>query len=496
MAFIDGTVANVALPSIQTDLGATLAEAQWVVQAYALLLATLILVGGSLGDRFGHRRVFVLGISIFTLGSVGCAFAATITQLVAARAVQALGAACLIPGSLAILGAAFEGERRDAAVGTWAAASGISAVLGQILGGFLIDTISWRVGFIVNVPMAIVVLLIVFRYVPESRAERPRALDLPGVLLVTVGLGGIVYGLIGASDQSLGPLEVVSMVVGTMALVGFVIVERHSPEPLVPLHLFGSRNFSGANIMTFLLYAGFGGALFLLPIVLIEVHGYSATAATGALVPFAVITFVMGRWAGGLVTRYGEKLPLMVGPVLAAAGFVLFAVPGVGGSYWTTYFPAVVMLGIGMSLVFGPLSIAILNAVEEEHSGLGSGVNRSVQRTAKMLGLAVLAFLVLATFDNSLDASLNAIDLSPGQKVALRAEEVNLGANDILEGARGEDRVAIDRAVDQAFVSAFRFAMFVSAGMALASAIAAALLLQGKGKKGNEPGRSGLRKGG
>jgi hypothetical protein len=302
--------------------------------------------------------------------------------------------------------------------------------------------------------------------------------------------------LIGASDQSLGPLEVVSMVVGTMALVGFVIVERHSPEPLVPLRLFGSRNFSGANIMTFLLYAGFGGALFLVPIVLIEVHGYSATAATGALVPFAVITFVMGRWAGGLVTRYGEKLPLMVGPVLAAAGFVLFAVPGVGGSYWTTYFPAVVVLGIGMSLVFGPLSIAILNAVEEEHSGLGSGVNRSVQRTAKLLGLAVLAFLVLATFDNSLDASLNALDLSPGQKVALRAEEVNLGANDILEGARGEDRVAIDRAVDQAFVSAFRFAMYVSAGMALASAIAAALLLQGKGKKGNEPGRSSLRKGG
>ena len=278
------------------------------------------------------------------------------------------------------------------------------------------------------------------------------------------------------------------MVVGTMALVGFVIVERHSPEPLVPLHLFGSRNFSGANIMTFLLYAGFGGALFLLPIVLIQVHGYSATAATGALVPFAVITFVMGRWAGGLVTRYGEKLPLVVGPVLSAAAFILFAVPGVGGSYWTTYFPAVVMLGIGMSLVFGPLSIAILNAVESEHSGLGSGVNRSVQRTTKLLGLAVLAFLVLATFDNSLDASVNALDLSPGQKVALRTEEVNLGANNILKGARGEDRVAIDQAVDQAFVSAFRFAMFVSAGMALTSAIAAALLIQGK--KGNEAGKS------
>jgi MFS family permease len=463
MAFIDGTVANVALPSIQNDLGSTLAKAQWVVQAYALLLATLILVGGSLGDRFGHRRVFVLGILVFTLASVGCALAASINQLVAARAVQALGAAALIPGSLAILGAAFEGERRGAAVGTWAAFAGIAAVLGQVLGGFLVDVISWRVAFLVNVPMAIIVLLIVFRYVPESRAEHPRALDIPG--------------------------EVAAMIVGTVALIGFIIVERRSPDPLVPLYLFGSRNFSGANLMTFLLYAAFGGALFLLPIVLIEVHDYSATAATGALVPFAVITAVMGRWAGGLVTRYGEKLPLVVGPVLAATGFILFAVPGLGGSYWTTYFPAVVVLGIGMSLVFGPLSVAILNAVESEHSGLGSGVNRSVQRTAKLLGLAVLAFLLLAAFDNSLDTRVDALDLPPSQKAALQAEQVNLGANDILKGASSEDRIAIDHAVDQAFINAFRLAMVVSAGMALASAAAAALLIQGK--RDDEPGESG-----
>jgi EmrB/QacA subfamily drug resistance transporter len=494
MAFIDGTVANVALPLIQSDLGATLAEAQWVVQAYALLLATFILVGGSLGDRFGHRLVFVLGISIFALGSVGCAFAASIDQLVAARSVQAIGAAGLIPGSLAVLGAAFEGERRGAAIGTWSSFAGISAVLGQVLGGYLIDTISWRVAFIINVPLALGVLFIVFRYVPESRAEHPRALDLPGVLLATVGLGGVVYGLIGASDQSLDLLEVVAIGVGVVALVGFVIVERHSPEPLVPLHLFGSRSFSGANLMTFLLYAGFGGALFLLPIVLIQVHGYSATAATGALVPFAVITFFMGRWAGGLVTRYGEKLPLMIGPALAAVGLILFAIPGVGGSYWTTYFPAVVVLGLGMGLVFGPLSIAILNAVEGEHSGLGSGVNRSVQRTAKLLGLAMLAFLVLAAFDNSFDASVNALDLAPGQKAALRTEEVNLGAANIFEGAEGEDKAVIDQAVDQAFISAFRFAMFISAGMAVASAIAAALLIQGK--KGDEPGKSGSSAGG
>jgi hypothetical protein len=330
------------------------------------------------------------------------------------------------------------------------------------------------------------------RVVPHTRA-----LDLPGALLVTVGIGGVVYGLIGASDQSLDPLEVVAMVVGAVALVGFVVVERHSREPLIPLDLFGSRNFSGANLMTLLLYAGFGGALFLLPIVLIQVHDYSATAATSALVPFAVITFVMGRWAGGLVTRYGEKLPLMVGPAFAAAGFILFAVPGVGGSYWTTFFPAVVVLGFGMSLVFGPLSIAILNAVEEEHSGLGSGVNRAVQRTAKVLGLAVLAFFVLAAFDSSLDARVNGLDLTPGQEAALRAQKANLGAAHILgKGTSGGDNAAIDRAVDLAFLSAFRFAMFISAGMALTSAIAAALLIQGKRKNGNEPGKSGSHAGG
>jgi EmrB/QacA subfamily drug resistance transporter len=497
MAFINGTVTNVALPAIQSDLGVPLAQAQWVVQVYALLLATFLLVGGSLGDHFGHRRVFVVGLSIFTLGSVGCAVAASPGQLIAARAVQALGAAGLIPGSLAILSAAYEGDRRGAAIGTWSSFAGISAVVGQVLGGYLIDTVSWRAAFLVNVPLAMVVLLIVFRYVTESRTEDARALDLPGALLVTVGLGGIVYGLIGASDQSLSPLELVAIVVGAVALVGFVIVERRASEPLVPLHLFGSRNFSGANLMTFLLYAGFGGALFLLPIFLIQVHGYSATAATSALVPFAVVTFVMGRWAGGLVTRYGEKLPLMIGPTFAAAAFILFALPGVGGSYWATYFPAVVVLGFGMSLVFAPLSIAILNAVEEEHSGLGSGVNRAVQRMAKVLGLAMLAFLVLAAFHNSLDARVNGLDLTPGQEAALRAEKADLGAPHIMEkGKSGGEDAAIDRAVDHAFLSAFRFAMYVSAGMAATSAIAAALVIRGEGKKGNEPGRSGPHKGG
>jgi hypothetical protein len=210
-------------------------------------------------------------------------------------------------------------------------------------------------------------------------------------------------------------------------------------------------------------------------------------------VPLAVITFAMGRWAGGLVTRYGEKLPLMVGPALAAVAFILFAIPGVGGSYWTTYFPAVVVLGFGMSLVFAPLSIAILNAVEGEHSGLGSGVNRSVQRTAKLLGLAVLAFFMLAAFDNNFDASVNALDLTPDQKASLRTQEAGLSGTDVFKGVNGEDKVEIHRAVDQAFISAFRFAMLISAGMALTSAVAAGLLIQGK--KGKEPGKSGPRAG-
>ncbi len=482
MAFIDSTVTNVALPALQQELGATATDAQWVVESYALLLAALILVGGSLGDHYGRRRIYSLGIVLFALASIGCGLAQSPGQLIAARAVQGIGGALLVPGSLAIISASFEGERRGKAIGTWSGFSGITAALGPILGGYLVENVSWRAVFLINVPLAVVVLFIVARHVPESRDPDARRLDLPGAFLATLGLGGIVYGLIESSSRGFDdPLVVSALVIGAAALLAFVFVERRSHEPMMPLRLFESRNFSGANLLTLLLYAGLGGSLYFLPFNLIQVHGYSATAAGSAFLPFIIITFILSRWAGGLVTRYGAKLPLVVGPSIAAVGFILFALPGTGGSYWTTFFPAVAVMGLGMSLVIAPLTTTALNSVEGRHSGLASGVNNAVSRTAGLLAIAVLGIFVFVAFSSGLDGRVDALGLAPEQRAALESEKVNLGGAEVPEGVSGETAAAVEQAVDEAFVGAFRLAMYIAAGLAVASALAAAVLIEGKG---------------
>jgi EmrB/QacA subfamily drug resistance transporter len=483
MAFIDGTVVNVALPQIQSSLGATAVDAQWIVEAYALMLAALILVGGSLGDHYGRRRVFLLGVALFALSSVWCGLAPSPGQLISARAVQGVGGALMVPGSLAIISAAFEEERRGKAIGTWSGFSGITAALGPVLGGYLVENVSWRAAFLINVPLAVVVILISLRHVPESRDPDAAQLDLPGAILATLGLGGIVYSLIESNVSGFGDITVLApFILGTLALVAFVFVERRSREPMMPLGLFKSRNFSGANLLTLLLYAGLGGSLYFLPFVLIQVHGYSATAAGSAFLPFILITFLLSRWAGGLVARYGAKLPLTVGPIVTAAGFLLFALPGIEGSYWTTFFPAIVVQGLGMSLVIAPLTTTALNSVEGRHSGLASGVNNAVSRTASLLAIAVFGVFVFAAFSVALDSRLAALDLPPAARESMEEEKVRLGAAEPPEGVSDEQAARVEEAVDVAFLTGFRVVMLVSAGLAIASALAAAILIQGKGR--------------
>ena len=489
MAFIDGTVVNVALPQIQQRLGATAVDAQWVVEAYALFLAALILVGGSLGDHYGRKRIFLLGIGIFTAASVACALALTPGELIAARAVQGVGGALLVPGSLAIIGASFREEDRGKAIGTWSGFSGITTAIGPVVGGYLVDSVSWRAAFLLNVPLAIAVILIAVRHVPESRDPDARRLDIPGAVLATVGLGGIVYGLIESSNAGFGSVAViVSLLIGAIALVGFLVRERRTREPMLPLTLFRSRNFSGANLLTLLLYAGLGGALYFLPFALIQVHGYSATAAGSAFLPFVIITFLMSRWAGGLVTRYGARLPLIIGPAIAAAGFVLFAIPGSGGSYWTTFFPAIVVLGLGMSLVIAPLTTTAMNSVEGRHSGLASGVNNAVSRSAGLLAIPLLGIFVFLTFSATLDAQAMNLDLSPQARHQLEEEKVDLGAAKVPDGVSGETATRVKQAVAESFVAGFRVAMVAAAILAVASAGASALIIEGKsGARRTEP---------
>src|SRR5215212_5288960 len=481
MAFIDGTVTNVALPQIQERLGATAVDAQWIVESYALLLSALILVGGSLGDHYGRKRVFSLGISIFTLASVWCGLSTSPEMLILARAVQGVGGALLVPGSLSIISSSFDEEERGKAIGTWSGLSGVTTALGPVLGGFLVENVSWRAAFLINVPLAIVVLLIAARYVPESRDPDARKLDIPGAALATFGLGGVVFGLITSAEAGFtDPVVLLSVVLGAGALVSFVIRELRTEEPMLPLGLFRSRNFSGANVLTLLLYAGLGGALYFLPFLLIQVHGYSATAAGSSFLPFTIITFLMSRWAGGLIVRFGARLPLTIGPVTAAAGFLLFALPGTEGSYWTTFFPAIVVLGLGMSLVIAPLTTTAMNSVSGSHSGLASGVNNAVSRTAGLLAIPILGIFVFFVFSGSLDANVQDLDLSPKAQQQLEAEKVDLGGAEVPSSVGKETGEEIETAVKESFLAAFRLAMFIAAGMAVASAVAAAIIIEGK----------------
>jgi EmrB/QacA subfamily drug resistance transporter len=482
MAFIDGSVVNIALPAIQEDLGATAVDAQWIVESYALFLAALILVGGSLGDHLGRRRIFALGVVIFALSSVWCGLAGSPNQLIVARAVQGIGGALLVPGSLAIISAAFEGDRRGKAIGTWAGFTGITSVLGPVLGGYMVEHLSWRWVFFINVPLAIAVLAITLTHVPESRDEEARRLDPLGAVLATLALGGLVYGLLESSNRGLGdPLVLGALVIGVAMLVAFVVTEARIAEPMLPLNLFRSRNFTGANLFTLFLYFGLGGALYYFPFNLIQVQGYSATVAGAAFMPAIVLMFFLSRYTGALTDRFGARLPLVLGPTLAAVGFALFALPGIGGSYWTTFFPAVVVMGLGLSVVVPALTTVALNSVQGHHSGLASGVNNAVSRVASLLAIAVLGVVMFTTFSSAMDARITSLDMPPEASATLEEEKVYLAGAEVPEGVGEEEAAAIKRAIDESFVAGFRVVMLIAAGLAIASAVAAAILIEGKG---------------
>jgi len=468
MAFIDGTVVNVALPVLQGSLDASLASAQWIVEAYSLALSSLVLVGGSLADRFGRRRIFSIGTVVFAASSLACALSPNVVWAIVSRGVQGIGAALLVPSSLALLSAAFSEHDRGRAVGTWSALTAVATAIGPALGGWLVQAVSWRAVFFLNLPIAAAVLVIASTKIGESRSPSATRLDWPGTLLATFGLGALVYGLIEAPTAGWGdPRAFGSVSAGVAALAAFLLVERRSRAPMVSPRLFRIRTFTAANLLTFFLYAALSAALFYLPFELIQSRGYSPSAAGAAIFPLIVLVSVLSRPAGMLADRIGPRVPLTVGPLVAAGGYALLAVGRADAPYAVALLPGLVLLGLGMAFVVAPLTATVLNAVGSDEAGAASGINNAVARVAALLAIAVFGILAASAFNRSLDRRLDAAAVSPAVRSALAPERAKGGALKPPAGASETESRAITSATRVSLDAAFRVVALGSGVLAL-----------------------------
>lgn len=469
MAFIDSTAMNVVIPVLQSELNATIPQVQWIMEAYALFMSSLMLLGGSLGDKFGRKRIFALGILMFTGASIWCGLSPSTSQLIVARAFQGAGGALLIPGSLAIVNISFSDERRGRAIGIWSGFTAITTTLGPILGGWLAQNHSWRYVFFINVPLAIIVLGILYWRIPESKkGNGEEKLDFFGSLLVTLGLGCIVFGLIDSANVGFGhPKVIIPLVAGGLSLLGFVYYESKTSSPMMPLNLFKSKTFSGGNFITLFFWAAWSGAIFFIPFNLIQLQGYSAASAGLAFVPLVLALFLFSPWAGGLVAKYGAKLPLIAGTLLASAGFFLFTLPTIGGSYWTTFFLPIVILGIGMAILIPTLTTAVMESVQLKDSGVASGINNTAGRIAGVLAIAVMGVFALSTFNKSLDYELSTFDLQQETRQHIDDQRIKILLIDIPENIETETKTYLRNAIDISFLASFRLMMLISSGLVL-----------------------------
>ena len=475
MAFIDGNVVSVALPVLQARLGTSVSGAQWIVEAYLLLLSSLVLVGGSLADRFGRRRIFSIGTVLFAAASLACGLANGLASIVLARAVQGAGAALLVPSSLAILGAAFPPGERGRAIGTWSALTAVTMAIAPALGGWLVEVVSWRAIFLINLPIAVVVLLITRGKVPESRNPSAAALDLPGAILATLGLGFLIYGLIAAPAAGWGHQRAWgSVAAGASALVAFVVVERRSRQPMVPPALFRIRTFAAVNLLTLFLYAALAAMFFFLPFELIQANGYSAAAAGAAILPLVILVSLLSRGAGKMADRIGARLPLTIGPIVVACGFVLLGVLPIRSGYALSLLPALSVLGLGMAITVAPLTTTVLNAVPRDDQGTASGINNAVARVAGLLAIAVFGIVAAAAFNRSLDRRLDAAGVSPATRQLLDPERPRLGAMKPPAGAAATEARAIEEAVRSSLDSSFRIVAWICGALALLASASAA----------------------
>jgi EmrB/QacA subfamily drug resistance transporter len=481
VVFLDSTVVNVALPAMERDLGMGLAGQQWVVEAYMLALVSLMLVGGSLGDHFGRRLIFTIGLAGFGVASILCALAPSTGVLIGLRGLQGLAGALLVPGSLAILTATFEGEARGRAIGTWTAWSGISTIAGPAAGGFLTETLSWRFVFWVNVPLIAVTLLLALRSVAESRdPDAVKGFDLPGVALSALGLGGPVFALVEQPTHGWGnPLVLIPLLVGVGCFAGFIAREATARNPMLPLALFRVRNFAVANAATLTVYGGLIGATFFLSLYLQQVGGYSPLAAGLATVPISLLLFFLSPRFGAFTAGVGPRLPMSAGPIVGGLGLLLLLRVGVHPSYPAEVLPALVVFGLGLAATVAPLTTTVLNAVDAHRAGIASGVNNAIARVAGLLAIAVLGAVISAQFVSTLERGLRGARLgAQAAGVVASAKSRPLAGGDEADRLSGPERSSVGTAIELASRDAFRLSVGIGALLMFAGGLTSALGIQ------------------
>ena len=481
MAYIDESVVNVALPAMETDLAVSVVVIQWIVNAYTLCLSAFLLTGGAAGDLFGRRRIFIIGIVIFAAASLWCGLSSNIAQLISARAVQGVGAALLIPCSLAIIGATFDKSERGKAIGTWAGFSALATAIGPLLGGWIVDHFTWRWIFLINPLLALPTICIALYRLPESRDNEAKGgLDWRGSLLAFASLGSVAFGLV--SGPVLGWSNVwvlLALLGGLLLLLVFIWAEARSLSPMLPLGLFRSRTFTAVNLLTLFLYAALAGSFFLLPFALIQVQGFSATFAGAAFLPFTFIMAALSRWSGGLLDRFGAKWLLIIGPTIAALGIGLLALPVGDGSYLTFLLP-IAIFALGMVVSVAPLTTTVINAVPAHQTGVAAGINNAASSVASLLAIAILGALALGVYNRALDKNLETNVVSGEVKRAIEVAKGQFVIAPALSTVQGDDRRVAEIIIKRSLAESIRFAMLVSALLALAAAASGALLPQSR----------------
>ena len=474
VVFLEATVINVALPAIQQTFAAPVTTMQWIANTYTLALASLTLVGGALGDRRGRRRVLIAGLCLFTVATLATGLAPNGIALIAGRMLQGTGAALVAPNSLAMLSAAFPRNERGRALGVWSAAAALTGGAAPLFGGWLVDAVSWRAVFLLGVPPALIALALVATRVPESRAPGVSTpLDLAGAGLAALAFATLTAGLIAAAGRG-GSAAIALLLSGVSLLLAFLWVESHRAAPMMPPALFRSRAFSAANLVTLLVYFATSAAFFLLPFALVQGYGYSAALTGAVFLPFAAAMGLLSRWSGGLVERWGARRPLVLGPALTGLGLLLFAQPLGDGGYWTTFFPPMALIGIGMAITAPPLTAVVMGAVDVGQAGVASGVNNTVARVAALLAVAVAGAVALEVFGGAVRTRVDALDVAPAVRAAVIGAQRDLGDARVPDAA-GDAAPALAGALRAALVDAFRAVALLAAGLAAAGALCAAI---------------------